>query len=40
MKKFAYFYENTLGTNDPKKEYFYEGEKILNKAEEIKFVDE
>jgi hypothetical protein len=40
MRKFAYVYENTIGTRDPKKEDFYEGERVLNKTEEIKFEDE
>lgn len=40
MKKFAYFYQNIYSTKDFKKEDFYEGERILNKEEEIKFEDE
>lgn len=40
MRKFAYVYQNTLRTKDPKREEFYEGEKIVNKTEEIKFEDE
>jgi hypothetical protein len=40
MKKFSYVYENTFKTLDMKKEYLYDGEKILNKCEEIKYEDE
>lgn len=40
MKRFAYIYENPIGTKECTKEYLYEGERILYKNEEIKYEDE
>ena len=39
MKKFCYLYENKLNSKNPTKDDLYEGERILNKTEEIKFED-
>ncbi len=39
MKTFSYLYRNTLNTKDAKAGDFYEGERILNKTEEIKIED-
>jgi hypothetical protein len=39
MRKFAYFYENTMRSKDARREDFYEGERVLNKTEEIKYED-
>jgi len=40
MKKFRYLYQNPESHIQLSKENFYEGERILYKADEIKFEDE
>ncbi len=40
MKKFSYVYENSYKTQELKKENLYDGERIINKTEEVKYEDE